>query len=179
MARFLPHPQSTRTDAELEVSVDRTVGFALLGLAALVAAMAAVIALVGALVLAATEARASGELACAGVPFAGDRASAALDEHAGDPTAQQILTKHALAWEAEEIARLCNARAARDDVALGCLEDRRDWSAIAAAVPFDLRTADMATKRAHLIELRDARRSERPREAAEAHCRAIGAIAGD
>ena len=179
MARPLPYPQSTQTDAELVASVDRTVGFALLGLAVLVAAMAAVIALVGALVLVATGARASGELACASVPFAGERARAELLARAPDPGARQILIEHGLRWEADEIVRLCDARASGEEVALGCLEGRRDWSAITAAVPFDLSTADTATKRAHLTELRDARRSERPRDAAEAHCRAVGAFAGD
>ena len=179
MARPPPRPPPHPADAEPVASGDRTLCLIVCALAALVAAVAAVIALAGALALAATDARASGELACAGVPFAGEQARVELSARAPNPTARQILIEHALAWEADEIVRLCDARAAGEDVALGCLEGRRDWDAIASAVPFDLRTADTVTKRAHLTELRDARRSERPREAAEAHCRAVGAIAGD
>lgn len=167
------------TDAELVREADRKLMLlALTAATTLFAAFAAFIAIVGALALAASPARASGEFACSSVPFVNERARAALDEHAATRTMRFVLIEHAHRWDADEMIRLCRAKAAGEDVALGCLDGRRDWNAIVASVSVPVRRMNEADLYAYLQSLRAERAKQRPHQRAMNACVRMGAADG-
>ena len=154
------------TDTELERDADRHfVVLVLASAAALVVALLAFVALVGALVLAASTARASEPsevFACRGVPFVSDAAKKAFAEHAPSHAARQVLIEHALRWDGAEMRRLCEAKAAGEDVALACLDGRRDWEPIIAGVPDRQLALPRAELNEVLVTLREERRANPP-----------------
>ena len=127
------------SDVELEPNADRHfLVLVLASAAALIVAMLAFVALVGAFMLATSPAHASepsAAFACSGVPFLSDTAKKAFAEHAPSHAAKQLLIEHALRWDGAEMRRLCEAKVRGEDVALTCLDGRRDWDAIVAGVP--------------------------------------------
>ena len=167
------------TDAELEREADRSLSLLVLSATvALVAALFAFVALVGALALASTQVRASGEFACRGVPFVGEEAKAAFERYAPNHAARQVLIEQALRWDAAEMRRLCEAKVAGESVTLGCLDGRRDWDTIVASVP----DGQLVLPRTELNEVLGHLRAERaaspPHQSALNHCIRIGAIPG-
>ena len=171
--------RSRPSDAELERRADQQFTFLVLtAAAALLVALAAFIAIVGALALMASPARAGGEFACSGVPFVNERATAALDEHGATRNMRFVLIEHALRWEADEMVRLCEAKAAGEDVTLGCLDGRRDWNAVIASVPIRVRRMNAADLYAHLQTLRAERARTRPHQQAMNACVRSGAVDG-
>ena len=170
------------TDAELERDTDRYfLVLVLASAAALVVALLAFMSLVGALMLAASPVRASepsAAFACRGVPFVSDEAKAAFAEHAPSHAAQQVLIEHALRWDGAEMRRLCEAKAAGDDVTLACLDGRRDWNALVAGVPDGQLALPRTELNQVLAGLREERRANPPHQSALNHCIRIGAVDG-
>lgn len=56
---------------------------------------------------------------------------------AGSSGFVNIVSLYVARWDAEEARRLCSAYAAGEPVTIGCLDGRRDWSAIKASIPPD------------------------------------------
>ena len=163
--------QAERTDRELTLMI-------VVASAALMIALVAFIAIVSVLAFASGTARASGEFACRGVPFVSDGAKTAFAEHAPHQAARQVLIEHALRWDAAEMRHLCDAKAAGDDVALVCLDGRRDWNAIVRSVPKGQLVLSSAELNAVLTKLRTERARTRPHQRAVNHCVRIGAVDG-
>ena len=170
------------TDAELERDADRHfLVLVLASAAALIVALLAFVALVGALVLAASPGRASEPseaFACRGVPFVSDAAKAAFAEHAPSHAAQQVIIEYALRWDGAEMRRLCEAKAAGEDVTLACLDGQRDWDAIVASVPDGQLALSRTELNDALASLREERRANPPHQSALNHCIRIGAVDG-
>ena len=170
------------TDAELEREADRHhLVLVLASAAALIVALLAFVALIGALVLAASPARASEPseaFACRGVPFVSDAAKAAFAEHAPSHAAQQVMIEYALRWDGAEMRRLCEAKAAGEDVQLACFDGRRDWDAIVASVPDGQLALSRTELNDVLASLREERRANPPHQSALNHCIRIGAVDG-
>lgn len=171
--------RASPTDAELEREADRSFMLAVLTAAvALLVALFAFVALVGALALASTQAKASAEFACRSVPFVGAEAKAAFARHAPNHAARQLLIEHALRWDAIEMRRLCEAKVAGEPVTLGCLDGRRDWDTIVASVPDGHLTLPRTELNKVLSRLRAERAASPPHQSALNHCVRIGAING-
>ena len=170
------------TDAELERDADwHLLVLVLASAAALIIAVLAFVALVGAVMLAASPARASepsAAFACRGVPFVSDAAKAAFAEHAVSHAARQVLIEHALRWDGAEMRRLCEAKAAGEDVVLACLDGRRDWDAIVASAPDGQLALPRTELNGVLAMLRAERRASPPHRSALNHCIRIGAVDG-
>ena len=170
------------SDAELERNADRhLLALVLASAVALVVALLAFMALVGALMLATSPARASeppAAFACRSVPFVSDAAKKAFAEHAPSHAAQQVLIEYALRWDGAEMRRLCDAKAAGDDVTLACLDGRRDWDAIVANVPDGQLALSRTELKGVLAALREERRANPPHRSTLNHCVRIGAVDG-
>lgn len=170
---------SGSTDTELVRDADRR--FLVLTLASailLIVALAAFIALVGALILAASPARASSQFGCRGVPFVSDAAKAAFKEHAPNNAARQLMIEYALRWDAADMRRLCEAKVRGENVTLGCPDGRRDWEAIVTSVPDGQLDLPQSRLNERLAALRAERAAMPPHQSALNHCIRIGAIDG-
>ena len=178
-ATLPPSLGSALSDRELIERSDRS--FMLLivsATAALIVALAAFAAIIFALWLAATPARAAGEFACRGVPFVHAQDKAAFAAHAPSVAMRFILVEYAQLWDATEMVRLCDAKIAGEPAELTCLQGRRDWEAIVASVPASVRDASADMQRDHLDAFRNERSRNRPHQRAIDHCVRIGAVEG-
>lgn len=92
-------------------------------------------------------------------------------ELASNLTMDHILHEYRARWDAAYIRQQCDAAAAGKPAEIGCLKGRRDWTAIQAMVPPDLRNASRDTLRPHLAKLREQDDGVR---SAHQHCRDLG-----
>lgn len=106
-----------------------------------------------------------------GGPAAIDSETARSLSH--NPTMTRVLQEYRARWDAAYIRQECDAAAAGQTANISCLQGRRDWDAIQAAVPSEFSNASRERLRPLLQELES--ESDGVREAF-AHCRELGVI---
>lgn len=106
-----------------------------------------------------------------GGPAAIDSETARSLSH--NPTMTRVLQEYRARWDAAYIRQECDAAAAGRTANISCLQGRRDWNAIHAAVPSELSNASRERLRPLLRDLES--ESDGVREAF-AHCRDLGVI---
>ncbi|PZQ46083.1 MAG: hypothetical protein DI556_21235 [Rhodovulum sulfidophilum] len=91
----------------------------------------------------------------------------------GSSALQSIVNQYRERWDAEVVARECEAYAAGEPYEISCLNGRRDWPTILASVPPDY----FGRSNKSLASTVDTeRRVDSGYKAAIAYCRSVGAI---
>lgn len=86
---------------------------------------------------------------------------------------QNIVNEYRVRWDAAEARRQCEAYAAGQPYQIGCLNGRRDWTAILASVPQDY--FGQSNKALAATYREEMRKGNGFKEAME-YCRSVGAI---
>ncbi len=125
-------------------------------------------ALVAAILATASSAQAAGSFVCERSPTVEVRKQAG-----GSFAFQNIVNEYRVRWDAAEARRQCQAFAAGKPADIGCLNGRRDWTAIMASVPPDyFGRSNEALAAAYETEMARGNGYE----AALDYCRSVGAI---
>ena len=91
----------------------------------------------------------------------------------GNFALQNVVNEYRVRWDAAEARRQCEAFAAGQPSEIGCLNGRRDWTAIMAAVPQSY--FGQSNKQLAASYREEMRRGNGFKEAM-AYCRSVGAI---
>ena len=130
------------------------------------------------LILAAALAAAAGMAAAEekrsfGCGYASSVDESELKARAANPGMWSILQEYRMRWDAQHIRAQCEAYAAGEPYEISCLEGRRDWDAIAAMAPDEIRGLSAGALRPHLLALQ--KEGNGLRDAIK-YCRSVGAI---
>ena len=85
---------------------------------------------------------------------------------------RNIIHEHRERWDAAEMLRQCEAYAKGQPYEISCLNGRRDWKAIADALPSDLNQLSPTTRREYFLKLQE---EDDGLKSAFAYCREVGA----
>jgi hypothetical protein len=91
----------------------------------------------------------------------------------GNFALQNIVNEYRVRWDAAEARRQCEAFAAGQPSEIGCLNGKRDWSAIMAAVPQDYFGQ---SNKALAASYRQEMQKGNGFKEAMAYCRSVGAV---
>ena len=96
-----------------------------------------------------------------------------LKARATNPGMLTILQEYRMRWDAKHIRAQCEAFEAGEPYEISCLRGRRDWDAIAAMVPEELRGLSATDLRPHVLKLQA--EDDGMRDAVK-FCRSVGAV---
>jgi hypothetical protein len=125
-------------------------------------------AIAAALLAPAGTAQAAGSFVCERSPTV-----EVAEQVGGNFALQNIVNEYRVRWDAAEARRQCEAFAAGQPYEIACLNGRRDWTAIMAAVPQDY--FGQSNKALAATYREEMRRGNGFKEAMD-YCRSVGAI---